>query len=475
MKDQVIQFVQRNLDSASDILRPKLYDEQKRLLPHRYAFLSIRKSIDDFQRGGRQRKWVLMPGLRGTGKTTILAQVYAYLIGSNKIPKKDILYLSVDEVVGLLKSNLYEVVSAFEEVIGTKLEKLDHNVFLLIDETHFDTDWALTLKNVYEKTSNVFILTTGSSALALHASPDVSRRVQVERVYPLRFIEYIVLKYGTLPNKGLAEEVALILYNSPDAKTVHDSLRGLLPRIASYWAKVDSLEIKKYLDSGSLPFALHLSKEDAYKRILEMLNNVIYKDLTFQSSFKNDTLRNFPGLLLMLASFEDVSIQKLADALKVNHETVIEMIAALQRCELIEAIPSYGAADKKLSKPPRYAFIAPMIKAAFLWNIGKFNQENSVYGRLLEDAAVLYFVRAKEMRRIIDISRRWGDGEADYSITTPDSKKIAFEFCFGEKSDEQVRQTIGATNAKYGILVGEGELALRENIVVIPKRIFFLM
>jgi hypothetical protein len=475
-KDQLIQFVQRNLSSAPVILEPKILDQQKKDLPQRYAFLSIKKAVDDFIYGKKNNRWIIMPGLRGTGKTTLLAQLFFYLHKGKNIPLENILYLSLDEVVALLKSNLYEVIKAFEILIGSNLEGLNKKIYLLIDEAHYDKDWAVTLKNIFDKTTNVFILTTGSSALALYTNPDISRRAQIERLYPLRFIEYVTLKYRIFPVRGLAEKISDILFLSEDSQGVYERLKVLKGDMVKYWTQLNDLEIQRFLESGSLPFALVLSREDAYKRIIEMLNSVIYRDLTFQTKFTNETLKNFQGLLLLLATNEIISIQSISNTLGLNHQTIIEMIEALKRCELIDVVEVFGGAEKKLSKPPKYVFLAPMVKAAFLWNIGRFNKETEVYGELLEDVAVLYFLRAEHSKKILNVARRWGEGEADYAITTYDRKKIAIEFSFGSnKTKEQVLNTSQKINAKYGIVVSGTELKIEDNTVFIPKRYFLLM
>jgi predicted AAA+ superfamily ATPase len=474
--DQLIQYIQRSISSAPVILQPKILSQQRRELPHRYAFLSIKKAVDDFIYGKKDNRWIIMSGLRGTGKTTLLAQIFFYLHKEKQVPLENIIYLSLDEVFGLLKSNLYEVIKSFEILIGSTLEGLDKKIYLLIDEAHYDKDWAITLKSIFDKTTNVFILTTGSCALALHTNPDISRRAQVERLYPLRFIEYVTLKYNIFPVKDKSNEISEALFLSNNAQEAYEKLKTLNSYVVGYWAKLSNLEIQKFLENGSLPFALNLLREDAYKRVLEMLNNVIYKDLTFQTNFQNETLKNFQSLLLLLATNETISIEKVCNVIKLNHQTVIDMIEALKRCELIDTVEAFGNAEKKLSKPPKYIFLAPMIKAAFLWSIGRFNKESEVYGELLEDVAVLYFLRAGQKKKILNFARRWGSNEADYAITTNDRKKIAIEFSFGKnKTKEQAETTSENIDAKYGIVVSETELKVENNIIFVPKRYFLLM
>ena len=94
---------------------------------------------------------------------------------------------------------------------------------------------------------------------------------------------------------------------------------------------------------------------------------------------------------------------------------------------------------------------------------------------MFEDVGALYFTRAKSAGYVSHVARLWGDGHADYIITSRDLKKIVFEFGFGTKDTKQIRKSMGATKCKYGILVAENKLELKDNVVYIPKNIFLLM
>jgi hypothetical protein len=48
--------------------------------------------------GNDENRFLVMPGLRGVGKTTIMLQIYDYLLNGKGIENDRILYLNADEL-----------------------------------------------------------------------------------------------------------------------------------------------------------------------------------------------------------------------------------------------------------------------------------------------------------------------------------------------------------------------------------------
>ena len=55
------------------IISSKLSSNNKKL-NHRTDYFRIKEYIDNFLNGNNQNRFIVMPGLRGVGKTTILLQ-----------------------------------------------------------------------------------------------------------------------------------------------------------------------------------------------------------------------------------------------------------------------------------------------------------------------------------------------------------------------------------------------------------------
>ena len=69
---------------------------------------------------------------------------------------------------------------------------LDREVFILIDEAHFDKEWAQAAKIVFDQTKKAFLIVTRSSALNLELSMDVARRAKRGVMFPMNFSEYLL-------------------------------------------------------------------------------------------------------------------------------------------------------------------------------------------------------------------------------------------------------------------------------------------
>jgi len=172
------------------LLRTYTQDEQGNKYLTRNMYIRVQKLINDFIAGEKEVRIVSVPGLRGVGKTTLLAQLYL-----TYFPRfaKDMLYVSADQVVNELGSDLYTVLEEYQKITGVAIEKLDHDVFLFIDEIHFDKKWTSVLKTLYDRSKRVFVVCTGSSALSLQSTTDLARRVVFEKLYPMNFTEYMLL------------------------------------------------------------------------------------------------------------------------------------------------------------------------------------------------------------------------------------------------------------------------------------------
>jgi len=131
-----------------------------------------------------------MPGLRGVGKSTILYQIYDYLINTQNIDNNNILFLDVDELTSNYNAQIQDVFQKYIEYYHNSIPTaLEEKIFLLIDEAHYDKNWARFAKTLFDKSSNIFMLFTGSSALELESNTDAVRRMKIERIYPMNFRE----------------------------------------------------------------------------------------------------------------------------------------------------------------------------------------------------------------------------------------------------------------------------------------------
>src|ERR1039458_1034391 len=155
----------------------------------RRAYLDVEQHAHRFLAGTTSKEWIIMPGLRGTGKTTMLTQLY----NSSQLAPHNKFYLSLDKVKSV-GGRMLDVVAVIEEVIGGKVDESDQPIFILLDEVQYLDDWALVLKTVSDRAKKLFIICTGSSAIMLQTNPDIARRTDLIKVHPLCFTEFVMME-----------------------------------------------------------------------------------------------------------------------------------------------------------------------------------------------------------------------------------------------------------------------------------------
>jgi predicted AAA+ superfamily ATPase len=177
------------------------------------SHFKIKKDLDDYLEGNLEKRFIVLPGLRGVGKTTILFQLYDYLLNTKKINPKNILYLSMDQVTSYFQTDFLHIVDIFlKEVHRLDKVNLDEKIFIFVDESHFDKNWAISGKIIYDSTKNIFLIFTGSSALDLEINGDVARRIDKKSIFPNNFKDYLSLKHNITMDCNFSKKLMNLIY-----------------------------------------------------------------------------------------------------------------------------------------------------------------------------------------------------------------------------------------------------------------------
>lgn len=425
-------------------------------LPERPMMGKLMEEVKSFLSSGRGRV-ILLYGLRGVGKTTMLAQLYFKLLG--KVSEKRLVYASVDEIK-MLGFNLWEVFEGYEHAVGERLEELSEPTVFLLDEVHYDEKWDLTLKVMHDRARNLMIIATGSSAMELKLSTDLARRAKRIHVTPLTFGEYLHLK-GIRVDEGIRNELKGILLGR-GAEGIEEKIPGVL-------SAFDPIEVERYLLYGSLPLAISSREplEDAYS----IVERTVHWDLA-NMGFSTGVLEKVFPLMLMLASGESLNYDRLTSKLGVSRPVLARLLSALEALEVILPVRAHGSAGKAVRKTPKYRFLAPALRSAILNRFGFLEMNGKTFGSLLEDAVALYlYLIAKE--RLGSVTYDAGKGGADFILSTP-GERVVVEVGWGRKDEGQVRKTMRKVKAGRGVIVHGGEFRRKNNIVWLPREWFLL-
>ena len=476
--EEILKYIQNQLVQAPFRLQSYVQDEQGKKYPQRNIYIKVDKYLRDFLYNPAARdRWIIIPGLRGVGKTTILAQLF--LNHYQEVGQQRMLYISLDEVVNVLGSSLKDILSAYEKIIGESFEKLTKPLFIFIDEAQYDSKWASVLKSVYDRSNKVFVVCSGSSAVSLQTNPDVIRRAIFEKLFPTSFCEFLMIKDGKYPIKDLKKNIKDALFLSNSAKEAYDKLKSFEQLVLSFWSQVDRNYIDEYLKIGTLPFAIRIKDEvRVYQTITLLLDKVINQDVQSLGRFDQKTIGCIKRVLFLLAESEVLSVQNLSKTLGTSVNTVSSILEVLEQAELLIRVMPYGSNTKKVRKPSKYQFMSSAMRSAFLSVAGNPQIFAQQKGRLMEDIVAMTLYREFVTNSRGALNHDSSKGGADFILTIAGKNIIPIEVGISEKLGTQVRSTMKKVgSAKYGVVVCRNSLTLLEdaNVIKVPLDYFLLI
>ncbi len=477
MNIEIIQYLQKQIRTNEDRINKYIYDLNGNKLPERFLFAKLQKYLSDFLDRRSDNRLIIIPGLRGVGKTTLMAQICDDLILKKK--KVKILFLSIDEAKVLFNVGISEIMQAYEEILGVDLESLQEETVVFFDEVQSDPQWAKALKILHDKTSKIFFCCTGSSAVILQTTPDIARgRAIFERMTPMNFSEFEMVKNKIFPIKQLENSIKEAVYFSSNAKDVFDKLQKLQSEVNNYWSKTDRKDIDKFLTFGSLPFTLRLPNESAiYDSISLLLDGIIKKDLPLLGGFDIKTLAQTKRLLFILAENDTTSLNTLEKILNTDRLTILGLLDALEKAELLIRVSAYGSNMSVAKKPAKYLFMSSAIRMSFFTVSGQENTFLTRKGKLLEDSVGAHIYREFILKGSGALRYDSSQSGADFILQISDQKQIMIEVGLGKKDRRQILNSMNRIKSDYGIVFSGNPLVIDqdEKIVNVPLDFYFLM
>ena len=269
--------------------------------------------LDIMKREMSSRQIVYVTGMRRVGKTTILKMFIRFLISQEEIKPERIFYISLDDYL-LSKKSIIEIIDLFRSVHKIPFKE---KIFLFLDEITRKEDYEIQMKNLYDS-HNVKIYASSSSASVLKTGKAfLTGRNIIFEVLPLDFREYLKFK-----------EIH-----------VAKADRHLLDKY-----------FEEYLHNGGIPeYVLH--GDINYLR--ELVDDIIQKDITAVHGIRNpDILKEF-FLLLMERAGKQVSINKIANILKISPDTAKRYLALFEEAYLIYLLPRCGKTNETILSPKK--------------------------------------------------------------------------------------------------------------------------
>ena len=475
-------YIQRQINQSPKKIE-RILERTKTENRHRYIFNEITEIIDNYINGNISQRFLVLPGIRGTGKTTILHQTYEYLTKTKNINPNRVFLINTELLTSYANLNLNSIIHFFIEEYHDGHIVLEEPVFILVDETQYDKDWEKTAKLIYNENPDVFMIFTGSSALELEISADSARRRDKIPVNPLNFQEYLELKYGLkTPHNIQKSLIELILNGDEESIKKAQQLESKIYEKFTTLEKSIDKEWEHYLKYGGLPYEFDLEDYFAEARTIELITRVIKADIDPIHSTQYNSKLIAPHLLRIIASQRpgELSQNKIRDTInqsthtKSGTGTISQILETFEKTRLLFHIEAYGGGSKSIRKPWQYYFIQPCIKHA-LWSSGGIDIHNKqqLLGILSENLVASLLYRLNDRRKRFELYYPPGKGEADFILNTY-NKLIPIEVGIGKKQLKQVKKTNKNYNCKYGILISNRteRITKEEDVICIPLKTF---
>ncbi len=477
-KDELIlNYIDSELESVSSTVNSKLTKKGIKLNT-RLELNEIKKQIDNFIDEKYANRFIVMPGLRGVGKTTVLYQTYEYLFKEKNIPLNNILYISCDELNDIAECSIRELVEIYlKNKFNKNIRTLNEKVFLLIDEAQYDKNWAVSNKIIFDKSDHIFMIITGSSAIHLQYNADAARRLKRRILTPLNYNQHLKLKYNkSFTNLSRSLYELLFTGNIENAVEYEFESNKTLTNIVEY----NSNEWDYYLKYGGFPtFDEEKPLADIHEEIVTMTNKIITEDImqirTITS--KNQAIAKRIIRQLALQNPGEISQHKLSSYLKTSLSNINNILDLLEKTELIFHCEPFGGSSRRLKKAWKYYFASSSIRHALSTKVGNTMKNSDEYeGILIENLVASNLFNLSNTQ--IDSFNIYYDPNkeknVDFVIQDNFENPIPIEVGRGKKKKGQIKNAMNRYDSQYGIVVANNKKTIKKvgDVIFIPPRTF---
>lgn len=442
----------------------------------RYVGAELERYADQFLSKGNEPRMLGLVGLRGTGKTTLLWQIADYIFQSYT---QNIYFFNVNTLTSVGIS-IFEALEYFQtHVIKQRFNTLSKPLVLLFDEIHEDTNWAKTLKILYDEARSVFVVATGSSALLMQNTADLATRMLLKRVFPFSWTEYLTLKMdvsqkNNLTTKAFRNEWKQTLFYSPTVEIAFKKLQDYELEIQNYYANIQNINelVRNYIQFYNIPrISEYTQTADIQQAIEELLKRVIYEDI-LKLSGGTVSPQYAEKLLLRLSVSDEIRLESLSQSIGIKKEEIEKNIDILTKAELLNVLMPYGGIDTKLNKTKKAFFMSPTLRKALISMVYGENITKEQEARLLEDLVVMYLKQILPESMVSFVSEK--NVNVDFVIETMD-KPILVEVGLNKTHTRQISKS--PIDYRYGIVINSqiNDILKKENTIFLPLIWFLLL
>lgn len=251
---------------------------------------------------------LLLTGLRRVGKTITMKCLIHYLIKTSAVNPQHCLYVSMDDYQ-LSSYNLISLIDTYRKILKISVKQ---KIYAFFDEITYIKDFQIQLKNIYDKGNVKCIVSSSSSSVLKDNSALLTGRKRIIEINPLDFDEYLEFKKISVPkaDAGLLETYFL-----------------------------------EYMQDGGMPEYV-LRREREY--LVNLIDDIIMKDIVAHHGIRHaDLIKDF-FVLLMERAGKQISINKVANILKISPDTAKRYLTLFEQTYLIHLVPRFGKTNESL-------------------------------------------------------------------------------------------------------------------------------
>lgn len=368
-----------------------------------------------------ERFVLLLSGMRGTGKTTVLLQLAADLVAAGTDPR-NVLYLSMGHPI-FSRVPLPLILQLHREMTLAN----GAPTMLLLDELHYARDWDQHVKSLLVHESGYRIVATESVQMIERALVTETQIVRWNTVSApsVSFHEYLKVR-GLAPAGGNG----LVDPGQP-APIAAAELRD-----AAVAARPAAAHFLGYLADGGLPW-LASQPHEAGRRAAhheDTVENVLRRDVALHFGVRHieDLKRLF--VYLCVHTGDVFPVQRYARAVEISTGTVANHLDLLERCFLVRRLAPFGTGDVEVKKARYRVFISD----ATLRNAQLLRDEES----LADPEEVQRVAATSIVRHVVERYARtlagfgyWRDARTRRSVdlvVREDGRQTAFQVVAGD-------------------------------------------
>lgn len=474
---EILRFIQKQINETQFLLNDELYYQNTKLTP-RSEFEEIKIYIDEFLDGKNINRFITLPGLRGVGKSTILLEVYDYLLNEKNINPENILYISCEQLNYIQKCDIYATIEDYiKNFHQASIKTLNHQIFLLIDESHYDKNWSLAGKMIYDQSRKIFMIFTGSSALNLNYDDEAARRIINYNINPLNYTQHLNLKYKYCPiDLSNALRDLIFTGNVENAINCEQKVNNDLLNLKGY----TSIDWDSYFKFGGFPQVMFDTRQrDIVKKMFKSVNTVIEKDLGTIKNITTDTQSYAMRILKFLAQKYpgDISQNKLSSELKCSFSKINTLFYLFEKTQLLFHYDNYGGINHRTKKEKQYYFATPSIRHIINLTFGVTKLKEDEYEGILYEnfvASLLFNLINDDNFFDFEVFFEKRKGGVDFLLSKMFENPIPIEVGHKDKDKRQVINAMNRYDSDYGIIISQTTNTIKkdEDIIYIPMKTF---